>query len=95
MSQTQIDKKLRLKVGQKALVLNAPQDYGTLLGSIPEGITFVESNSREVDFVHLFVHNRAELEEHIDTALNAIVYDGLLWISYPKGSSKNKNRYQP
>ena len=88
MSPTQIDKKLRLKEGQKVLIINAPQDYTQILGTIPEGVTFVESNSRDVDFVHLFVHNKAELEKFIDTALKSIRYDGLLWISYPKGSAK-------
>lgn len=88
MAQTSIPKKLRLQAGQSALVINAPRDYAGLLGAFPEGVTFVEAPAGKVDFVHLFVRNRADLDQFIDKALESVVYDGLLWISYPKGSAK-------
>jgi hypothetical protein len=40
------------------------------------------------DFVHLFVKDRAEFSQFGDIAMDAAEYDGLLWISYPKRSSK-------
>lgn len=88
MSQTPIQKKLRLQAGQAALVINGPKDYADLLGSPLDGVTFTATPADQVDFVHLFVRNRADLDKFIDNALGAVRYDGLLWISYPKGSSK-------
>jgi len=51
------------------------------LAERPEGI---------FDFVHLFVKNSAELQSLGPTpeAIEAVKVDGLLWISYPKRSSK-------
>ena len=43
--------------------------------------------SGEFDFAHLFAEDRDELEQLIDQVLQAIKYDAILWISYPKGSS--------
>jgi hypothetical protein len=38
--------------------------------------------------VHLFVTSSEELNRLRRTAMDAVEYDGLLWISYPKRSSK-------
>ena len=91
MAQKQLYEKLRLKAGQTVVVLNPPHNYIDILGSIPEAVVFVDTpNDGKVDFVHLFIKNRAELDEFIDKALQVIKYDGMFWISYPKGSSKVK-----
>ena len=88
MAKTETYKKLRLAAGQTVLVLNAPGDYKEILGSFPDGVILTDKPGDKVDFVHLFIKNKAELEQFIDKALNAIKFDGLMWISYPKGSSK-------
>lgn len=88
MSQKPTYQKLRLEAGQKAVVLNPPGEYAALIGELPEGVEFAAGGEGEADFVHLFVRNLAELEAHIQAALDAVEYDGLLWISYPKGSAK-------
>ena len=73
--------------GCKALALNAPQDYFQLLAPLPEDVEFSDSPGEALDFVHLFVKDQAQLDANIEAALAAVKYDGLLWISYPKGSS--------
>jgi hypothetical protein len=88
MSSKPVSKKLRLGEGDSVLVLNSPGDYREILESVPEGVTIAEEAKGEFDFVHLFVSNRADLDRYIDVALDAVTYDGLLWVSYPKGSSK-------
>ena len=79
--------KLRLSEGNTVLVINGPENYRELLGRIPDQVSFLEGAGEEVDFVHLFAANKQELLEQIDQAVQAVKYDGLLWISYPKGSS--------
>lgn len=83
-------KKLRLLPGQRALILNAPETYRDLLGDLPEGVELVEQPEDEVDFVQVFVKNSEDLDALAPQAIEAVKYDGLLWVSYPKKSSKVK-----
>ena len=85
---TPLGKRLRLQPGHRALILNAPDRYRELLGPLPEGIELGETAEGTFDFVHLFVQDRAELERWGPVAVEAVRYDGVLWLSYPKKSSK-------
>ncbi len=90
VSGSALAKKLRLLAGMTALVLNAPPGYRELLGDLPVGVTLHTEPGGQSDFVHLFVHNRAELERQWPVALAALRRDGVLWLSYPKRSSKTE-----
>lgn len=57
---------------------------------MPAGVNAAEKPEGKFDFVHLFVRSIAELEKFGLTAVEASEYDGLLWISYPKKTSKIK-----
>ncbi|CAN5897913.1 hypothetical protein BH24BAC1_BH24BAC1_11930 [soil metagenome] len=80
-------KKLRLQPDQPNLVLNPPPGYLERLGSTPVATA---ADRNKYAFVHLFVHNQEELRQLAPTALLALRHDGLLWLSYPKISSKVK-----
>jgi hypothetical protein len=88
MAPSPLIKKLRIQPGQSLLILNPPPGYVASLSPLPEGAQLVDSDAREVDFCHLFARNSAQLAELLPTALAACQYDGLLWVSYPKKSSK-------
>ena len=77
-----------MQPGQHVLIMNAPPGYIEGLASVLEGIEVEPVGEGEYDFVHLFVADIAELERLGSAALRAVRYDGLLWISYPKKSSK-------
>lgn len=81
-------KKLRIQPAHHMLLLNAPAGYFESLGDLPEGVRLAKEPEGEYDFVHLFVTNSEELNQLRQTAMDAVKYDGLLWISYPKRSSK-------
>jgi SAM-dependent methyltransferase len=82
-------KKLRLLPGYHALVLNPPAGYIEHLGELPNGLTLSQQPEEGAfDFVHLFVRNSAEFDALGPTAREAVKYDGILWISYPKRSAK-------
>jgi hypothetical protein len=87
MPKTPLAKKLRIQPEQRILILNPPLGYLDEL-DLPEGIELAERPEGTFDFVHLFVKNTTELENLGLTAIKAVTYDGLLWISYPKQSSK-------
>jgi len=42
------------------------------------------------DFVHLFIKSKDEVDSMGPQAVKAVKPEGVLWISYPKGSSKIK-----
>ncbi|MGD9046826.1 MAG: hypothetical protein PVF77_02125 [Anaerolineae bacterium] len=79
-----------MQPGQRALILNAPVGYMEELGPLPDDIEFADLAEGECDFVHLFVKDSAEMERLGPVAVEAVKRDGLLWVSYPKRSSKVK-----
>lgn len=83
-------KKMQLQAGHRVAVINPPLGYiDRLLQPVQSGAELVEpTEGADLDFVQLFVHDRAELDQHAPTALGAVKDDGLLWICYPKGGSK-------
>jgi hypothetical protein len=87
MAVSALAKKLQLQKARRALVLNAPGGYLEMLGELPGEIQIEQKISGKFDFAHLFVKERRELDQLIDPVLQAIEYDGMLWISYPKGGS--------
>jgi hypothetical protein len=88
MAESPLIRKLRIQPGQRLLILNPPPGYVESLGPLPENTQLVDATAGEVDFCHLFAVDSAQLVELLPTALAACKYDGLLWISYPKKSSK-------
>ncbi|MGZ3458544.1 MAG: hypothetical protein ACXU86_08565 [Archangium sp.] len=81
-------KKLRLKAGQRVLVLDPPESYAPVLAAIPaHGAELVKSGAGELDFVHAFVTTRAELERLGPKLRELVKPEGLLWVSYPKGKA--------
>lgn len=81
-------KKLGIKPGYKLLILNAPENYLSLLGELPDGTSLATAPDGTYDFVQLFVRNAADLNQHAMTAINALKPGGILYFSYPKLSSK-------
>jgi len=88
MTASTLIKKLRMQPGQRVLILNSPAGHITSLGELPEGIVPSEEPKGKFDFVHLFVRDSGQLDEHLLAAMAVAEYDGLFWISYPKKSSE-------
>jgi hypothetical protein len=68
-------------------LVNAPANYEEKLGEVPEGVSFVESRAEPVDFIYVFVRDRGELEKNLKGLKRLLKPKGLIWVSYPKGSS--------
>ena len=90
MADTPLIKKLGIKPKQRVVILNAPEGYLEQLGTLPAGVELVTTTtpSDAFDVVHLFVRSQAELESQAPMAIQLVKPGGLLWISYPKQSSK-------
>ena len=87
MAESTLVKKLKLKAGQRAALIHAPQGYREALTPLPEGVKLGDELEGAFDWLQLFVQNRLELEGIISQVIAALKPTGLLWISFPKGAS--------
>ena len=87
MADTALIKKLQLK-GQPLVLLNLP---GHLDGLFPENALRAEAMPKNAGAVLGFAENRGELDKLIRLILSQIGPDAILWLAYPKKTSK---RYQ-
>lgn len=90
MADTPLAKKLLIKAGQRVAIINAPDGYMATLGALPDGVKVSKALDGSYDCVHVFVRDRADLERLAHSALNAVKPGALLWLSFPKKSSKIK-----
>ena len=88
-SGTPLAKKLGIKEAHAVLLVNEPPHYLELFADFPQHITFLDSPSNgAADFIHLFCTRYADLEIQALTLIKALKKTGMLWVSWPKGSSK-------
>lgn len=90
MSDKSIAQKLLIKTGQTLLFVNAPRGYTSALGHLPKGTTVIKTPTAPLDFIQVFVANRAELEAQLPALKAQLAPKGMLWVTYYKGTSKVK-----
>jgi hypothetical protein len=84
----QVLKKLQYKDhGQPVLIINAPRAYDEVI-SFFQGEAHQEPKLEKYDFVQVFGTTNEELASLSRQAAQAVEEDGLLWLCYPKKSSK-------
>lgn len=69
-------------------MLGAPAGYLDRLTPLPEGAEVTEEPGEFFDVVQAFVRDRADLDEVAELVLEALKPGGVLWMCYPKRSSK-------
>jgi len=84
-SGTPLIKKLGIKEGFCLRLVHAPEHYAELLGPLPLGVA---DASRDCDFVHAFYKERTLFARELGGLMAAIKRDGMIWISWPKKTSK-------
>lgn len=87
-SATPLVRKLGIKPGFRLCLKNAPDDYSDLVSPLPEGVKILSRATRDLDLAHIFTKNRKELAAEIRRMRSLIKQDGMIWVSWPKRSSK-------
>src|SRR5688500_455259 len=87
-SGTPLVKKLGIKPGYTLCIVNPPDHYLDLLCPLPEGVPIKEELSHDMDFIHLFVKDQKTFRQLFIRSKNNLKKDGMLWVSWPKKSSK-------
>jgi bacteriocin resistance YdeI/OmpD-like protein len=84
---TTTSQKLRIKENFTLLTINAPADFKKNIGEAPRGVK-ISSDTKTYNQVHWFVKNKQQLNKELDKVLKLVKDDVILWIYYPKGTSK-------
>ena len=88
MAESALAKKMKLKPDARAVLVNAPEGYEKELMPLPDGVELGAALRGKFDWIQLFVKTQAELEKQLPRVVKALNPESILWISFPKGSSK-------
>ncbi len=80
--------KLGVRDGDTLAVMDAPTAYASWVEPLPTGATLIDGPDPEARILHLFVRNRADLEHKMHAAFGHRPESGMVWVSWPKKSSK-------
>jgi hypothetical protein len=86
-SGTPLPDKLGFKPDQRVAFVNAPPDFGGLLGELPAGVRLQTRLSGPVDLVVCFVTSRRLFQQRLPALRRAMAPACMLWIAWPKKSS--------
>ena len=79
--------KLGIKEGSRVIFLNSPSHYDKILGKLPPNVMRQQRLQASLDFIHYFTKEKDELKKNFPKLKKALTQNGLLWISWRKGSS--------
>ena len=86
-SGTPLPKKLCIRGGARVALVNAPPNFESALGALPDGAEFVSPSRERLDVVLLFARSRAELVRRFEGLAARIAPAGSLWVAWPKKAS--------
>src|SRR5262249_43182285 len=81
-------RKLRVLPGKRLLVVNGPEGYDWALAPLPPGAEVATHASGMFDVVQVFARDRSQLLRVLPEATAALGPAGLLWVAWPKKTSK-------
>lgn len=87
-SATPLAKKLGIKPPLTLAAVDAPPEYRTWLGELPDGVRIVSKAGKPLQAVHLFVWQRARLEKELAKYRQKLEQNGFVWVSWPKKAAK-------
>jgi hypothetical protein len=85
-----IFKKMNYKDQAQVFVINAPESFKKEMDEMKmlTAITTSLAGAKEVGFIVAFVTKQKEVDDIAKKVAPQIIGDGLLWLAYPKGTSK-------
>jgi hypothetical protein len=86
-----IFKKLNLGEQKELVVLQAPSSFEPILASLPQDVAVIRTADHVscVAFALIFVTRQSEIDTLVPQIAPHLAGDALLWMCYPKGTSKN------
>ena len=88
-------RKLKLKSGASAVIVDPPDGYLAELRPLPDGVSLSDKLQGSFDWIQIFVKNKAVLEKVLARATKALKPVSILWISFPRGDIEDPDRSDP
>ncbi len=88
MAPSSLASKLKRKPGARAALIAAPPGYEAR--AFPGLPAAVSSLNGSFDWIQIFVKSKAQLDQLAPRVARVLKPDSLLWISFPKGTSKSQ-----
>ena len=87
---TPLFKKLNFKAHSSIMVINAPESFDSELKEMQNVTTVMThlADSSTVSFAMLFATKQNEIDDFIEAINKSLIGDAILWLCYPKGTSK-------
>ncbi|MDO3644112.1 DUF3052 family protein [Mucilaginibacter sp. L3T2-6] len=89
-SGTPLAKKLGIKPGFNIRLINAPENYFKLFADLPEDLRVNNETFEPKDLIHFFTREKDEYFSMLTGLRSQLKPGGMIWISWPKKSSKVK-----
>jgi len=86
-SGTPLPKKLGIKEGSRIALVNAPKDFESELGELPDNVQFNKRPAKSLDIIIFFVLTERALARDFAKLAAKLTASGMLWIAWPKKSS--------
>lgn len=80
--------KLGIKNASRVLLLDAPDNYAQLIGTLPQDVRFDNRASDAVDMAHVFATRKESLLAHLVALRKTLRPDAAIWVSWPKKAAK-------
>jgi hypothetical protein len=87
-SGTPLAKKLGVRDGSRIFLQDAPRNFLGLLAPLPDRVSLVDRIAGDTDIVHIFSKEKGRLSKALATSLKKMKSDAVIWVSWPKKSSK-------
>jgi hypothetical protein len=84
-----VSKKMGLKDGMRAFLVNVPKDALKMID--PAHLEIAETLKGTFDYIHFFTESKAEFEDRFPKLKTHLKPTGMLWVSWPK-NRKLRNR---
>jgi hypothetical protein len=87
MSEKTLVQKLLIKPGYRVIIINAPEGYLSAVGHLPVDASLIEMDTKPADVIQVFVKTLEEVTRNVGSWKQNLKSEGILWITYPKGTS--------
>jgi hypothetical protein len=87
-SGTPLAKKLGIRDGFIIRLINRPEHYFDLFTDLPGDLILTDDAKKKKNFIHFFTKDAKELLKVLPCLRQEILPDGMIWVSWPKKSSK-------
>lgn len=85
---TGLAKKLGYKEDFLVKLIHEPKNYFEMLSDLPQNVNFQSNAKQKIDLIHIFAKESKKLFELLIKSKSEIKQNGMIWVSWPKKSSK-------